>query len=75
MATVTNETEINDIRDEINEFLRSNGESITALAERSGVPRDFLYRFLNDKYKYAPSFEYISRLVRAIGRRLTTTAE
>ncbi len=72
MATVTSDVEIQAIRDQLKKHIESSGETTTEIAARADVPRDFLYRFLNDSYRSAPSFEYICRVMRAIGRQIVT---
>ena len=72
MATITSDVEIQDIRTQLKAYIDSSGETTTEIAIRADVPRDFLYRFLNDSYKSAPSFEYICRIMRAIGLRIVT---
>ena len=72
MPTTLSESELADIRDQLKKHIADTGETTTSLATRADIPRDFLYRFLNDSYKYSPSFEYISRAVGAIGRRIIT---
>jgi predicted transcriptional regulator len=71
MATVLATEEVDQVRDLIRKHIDDSGESVTELSTRADVPRDFLYRFLSGSYKYAPSFEYICRIVRAIGYKMT----
>lgn len=75
MPTVSSEHDLENIREEIKAFLVGSGDTITALAERADVPRDFLYRFINGSYKYSPSFEYICRVIHACGRRIVLKKE
>lgn len=70
MPTVTSLSELDAIRDQVKAFISSNGETVTSLALKADVPRDFLSRFVNDSYKHSPSFEYVSRLVHACGKRI-----
>lgn len=70
MAMVIGTEEVDEIRDLIRKHIDESGESVTDLSSRADVPRDFLYRFISGSYKYAPSFEYICRVVRAIGYKM-----
>lgn len=75
MPTVSSESDLQNIRAEVKSFLACSGDTITDLAAKADVPRDFLYRFINDSYKYSPSFEYISRIIHACGRRIVLKKE
>lgn len=59
--------ELQGIRKALIAHLSASGESVSNLAVRAGVKRDFLYRFVNGTYKNAPSFETMVSVVRAIG--------
>lgn len=73
MATISFNKDLDSIRDHIRSYLETSGETVTSFASRCDVPRDFLYRFMNENYKHSPSFEYVCRMIYACGKTITVT--
>lgn len=70
MPTTVSKVELEQFRKLLNEHFERTGESVTALAERTGVRRERLSLLRSGSRDHSPRFDVISRIARAIGRRI-----
>ena len=70
MPTTVSQDELDQLMVLVNEHREQTGESVTALAERSGVERTQLSRLMSGSYPHGPQFEMVAKLAHAIGRKI-----
>jgi transcriptional regulator with XRE-family HTH domain len=70
MSTIASREELDDLRELINEFIKTTGESVTSIAERAGVKRQFLSQLRSGSYESSPQLENVKRVAAAIGKKM-----
>ncbi len=78
MQTVTPTVSNDDLQilvEMVRQHRELTGESVTSIAERSGVQRQQLSRLLTGTYPHGPQFEMVARLAKAIGKKIAWVDE
>ncbi len=69
MPTIVSKSELDEIKGLINEHIERTGESVTGLAKRAGVRRQFLSQLRSGNFDSTPHFENLKLVLKALGKK------
>ena len=70
MTTTVSRHDLDEVRELLNAFIDRTGESVTSIALRAGVKRQFLSQIRSGSYASSPQFENVVKVCQAIGKRM-----
>ncbi len=75
MPSIVSKSELDEIKDLINLHIERTGESVTGLAKRAGVRRQFLSQLRSGNFESTPHFENIGLVLKALGKKFIIVDE
>jgi transcriptional regulator with XRE-family HTH domain len=70
MPTTDSRAELDDLREMLENHIDATGETVTAIAKRAGLRRQFVSEFRSGNFEYSPSIEYLKKLAASIGKKM-----
>ncbi len=70
MPTVVSKSELDELKELINQHIEDTGESVGDFAKRCGVNRNFISHLRTGSYTSSPQLENVGRILKALGKRI-----